>query len=159
MHFSWLLCYLVFASHWMWYFTSTTDILWRALECEKLKSMTLVLVYVQTNRTKVSVLNWKADLDRSSEYNESHHFCLWTIKHPFSIAENDTGMTLHFYLWRLLGRMMRRNLIKESTISVPFTHTYYLVGQFSTLRNQVSYVLVCAFETFNFLKCATQTIA
>lgn len=74
------------------------------LECEHLKSMTLALEYAQTNITKVSMLNWKADLDRSWAYNESHHLCSWTIKLPFSIAENDTGMTSPFPSMEIIGK-------------------------------------------------------
>lgn len=103
---------LIFASHWMWYFTSSTDVLWRDTWMWRTESMTLARVNVPTDGTKASAQDWKADFDRSWKYNESHHLCSWTIKLPFSIAENDTGMTLCFHLWGLLERLMTRNVIK-----------------------------------------------
>lgn len=67
-------------------------------------------------------------------------------------------MALSFYLWGLLGRLMRRNVIKQSKATYPVIPACYLRGQFGTLRNQASYVSGCAVDIFNFLKCCAQAI-
>lgn len=144
---------LIFASPWMWYFTASTDVLWRDTWSGELKSTARPLV-----NEEPKLLCGKADFDRSQEYNESHHLCSWTRKLPFSIAENDSGMALSFYLQGLLGWLMRRNVIKQSKAADPIIPACYWRGQFGTLRNQASYVSGCAVDIFNFLKCCAQAI-